>query len=217
MRKRHCTGLAVGFSLFACLGFNAPARTPALAPQATPQAVTASKAPFAESAVYHLLGESVLANGCKGGGPHGCMCPLRAATSFLGSFTLTRDPRSPVGHDTYDVVVEDWIVVLDGVESQISGSGRYVAWTDLDGAAWQFMRLDLLVGDQEVSLSSGVVEGPPPQKPFPNAINLSLEDGAECYGFVIVLAAESVPQGPNGTQPSESGAATPAAVRPAIG
>ena len=115
MSKRQNFGWAVGFAILACPGLGPPSRMGPIAQPVPSEDVTVSESPAMEGAVYNLLGDSIFAEGCKGGGPHGCMCPLRAASSFVGGFTLIPNPRAPLGHHAYDLTVQDWIVILDGV------------------------------------------------------------------------------------------------------
>ncbi|HVP11021.1 MAG TPA: hypothetical protein VMV94_07520 [Phycisphaerae bacterium] len=192
MSKQAKAGLAVGLITLACLGMGPPARTGIIGQPVPIEVVAVSKVPVMESEDYNLLSDSMFAEGCMGGG-FGCMCPLEAASAFTGGLALTTIPRTPPGHHAYDVAVQDWLVIFDGVETQISGSGRYDCWTELSGASWQSMTLDLVIDGDCVHFSSGVLEDPAPSGTFPDEISISLDNDAECFGFIIALVAQRGP------------------------
>ncbi len=145
-----------------------------------------------DGAHYELLAESEFVEGCMGGGPIGCMCPLFLASEFAGSFTMTLNPRVPPGHQTFDVAVGDWLVAFGDEEVDITGQGLYDRWTELDGSSWQRMTLDLDLYDEDVHFDSGAVPNPTPGGEIPEAIHIDLDNDAECYGFVIILDAARV-------------------------
>ena len=195
MSERMKAGLAVGLAILACLGMGPPTHMGIVSQPAPNEVVAVSEAPVMGSASYNLLIDSMFAEGCMGGG-FGCMCPLQAASAFTGDLTMTSDPRTPPGHHAYNVAIQDWVVVFDDREVQISGTGRYDLWTDLSGESWQSMTLDLLMDGDSVHFSSGVLDGQVPDGAFPENINISLDDNAACYGFVVTLVAQCVPENP---------------------
>jgi hypothetical protein len=152
---------------------------------------------------YALLGDSVFSQGCMGSqaGEHGCMCPMLVASEFTGSFTLTRSHHAPPGHQAYDVTVQDWLFTFYGKENEVTGTGYYDRWTDLQGNRWHAMTLDLNICDEEVQLLSGLLEDPDPGYESPAEINIALESDTECFGYLIILDAERQPATPAITDP----------------
>ncbi len=178
MKTGHKVTAAVGLVGLVCLVM-----------AAAPDGATLGPASGLNRAQYQLLVESVFVEGCMGGGPIGCMCPLFLASEFEGSFTMTLNPRVPPGHQTFDVSVEDWLVAFGDEEVQITGEGFYDRWNELDGSSWQRMTLDLELYDEDVHFDSGAVPNPTPGGEIPKAIHIDLDNDAECYGFIMALDA----------------------------
>ncbi|MCK4659072.1 MAG: hypothetical protein KAV82_06075 [Phycisphaerae bacterium] len=192
MRMRQKVSATVGLIGFACLGVAAP---PDVATGSSTVADTGSKARGMEETSYTLCVDSIFAQGCMGsvGMHYGCMCPMRGASEFTGSLTLTPTHHVPPGHQAFDVTVQDWLVTFDGEEMEITGDGYYDKWSAPDGSRWHILTLDLYIHDEEAHLSSGLVENPPPGDAFPSEINIDLESEPACFGYWIVLEAKRLP------------------------
>lgn len=157
---------------------------------AAPDGTSARKVKGPEQSTYVLVGDSLFSRGCMGGGWHGCMCPQIMATKYTGTFSLTPDWHTPPGASAFDVTVEDWVVLFDDEDIEITGYGRYNKWTETDGSSWHLMTLDLYIYDEVVYFDSGVQEDPHPGGGFPEEINIALQTDQEaCFGYVTYLEA----------------------------
>jgi len=191
MKTRQSIGAAVGVAglLMVVASAAPPFHNPPVAQEAEIQAWATPQTSYA------LLGDGLFAQGCmgSGAGKHGCMCPMQAASEFTGAFTLTRNHHAPQGHQVYDMALQDWRFTFDGEEREISGTGYYNRWTDLQGHRWHAMTLDLIIYDEEVCLLSGVHADPDPSYDPPATINLGLESDTVCFGYLVVVSAGRVP------------------------
>lgn len=144
---------------------------------------------------YELLGSSVFAEGCMGGGPHGCMCPMLMAAEFTGNFTLTLDHQTLPGHHASFVNLQDWIVRFDENDdpTPIAGGGYLDRWTEQDGSTWKRLTLDLFFDGEAVYFDSGIIEDTNPSYAFPTE-PITLDNNATCYGYMIFLEAALVPR-----------------------
>ena len=157
----------------------------------SPGQATGASAQAAKETSYVLLGDSIFAQGCMGSqGRYGCMCPILAASEFAGSLSMTPVPRVPLGHRGYDVTIEDWLFTFRGEVHDVTGTGYYDRWTDLQGNRWHAMTLDLTICGNEVQLLSGVCEDPAPGYTLPPELSIALQSYTECFGYMILLDAE---------------------------
>ncbi len=194
MRTRQQVGISVGLVGLAFLVMASGPEICSVTPAETAKA-TISSATAVRGADYGLLAESIFSQGCMGSqaGRYGCMCPMLFAPEFEGSFTLTPNWHAPQGHRLYDVTVQGWLVTFDE-EMVVAGTGHYDRWTDLQGNRWQSMTLVLDIYDEEVVLYSGAVEDALPVGEYPTDINIGLESDTDCFGYLIVLDAERLPE-----------------------
>jgi len=183
MKRRSIA--AIGLVSLACLGM-----------VTIPDVRTASKAQLLDDVEYVLGGDSLFAQGCMGSQPghYDCMCPMMPADEFAGGLIFTPRIHTPPGHQTFDVVVEDWVFIFDGEETEVTGSGLYDRWTDLEGDRWQSMTLDLDVYGEEVHFYSGVREDTTSSGAPPAEIYISLLSDTYCFGYWILIDAELVPR-----------------------
>jgi hypothetical protein len=185
MRTTQQVGAAVGLVTLACL-----------ITAAGPELATVEPVPLVQDASYALTADSVFAQGCAGSPGtfgYGCMCPIRMADEFTGTFTMTPEWHTPPGMQAFYVTVEDWIVNFGGEDIEITGEGYYARWSELDGSLWQSMTLDVSIYGNPIQLSSGVVENPTPGGAPPAEIQISLDNDPVCYGYWITIDAEHLP------------------------
>ncbi len=183
MKRRSI--VAIGLVSLACLGM-----------VTIPDVRTASQAQLMDDVEYVLGGDSLFAQGCMGdqGEHYSCMCPMVPAAEFVGGLTFTPNVFTPPGHQAFDVVVEDWVFTADGEETEVTGSGYYDRWTDLQGDRWQSMTLDLDVYGEDVHFYSGICDNTTPSGAPPEEIYISLISDTYCRGYWILIDAQLVPR-----------------------
>src|SRR5207247_7087728 len=117
-----------------------------------------------------------------------CLCPIMLEAPVKGTFVLT-----PTGFDglfvTYAVTDVNWVVLIDGAETPVTGDGTYKIGGEF--ALQQELVLDLHVGDGiPEHFDSGLVTGP---APFPD-INVTVSrNGMVCFDKVFEVSASPVP------------------------
>ncbi len=173
-----------------------------LAMAARPVLSTIERVPGWGDVTYTITPAGLFASGCTGGGTpwDPCpMCPIVAAPEFAGSMTLTPRIHVPQGHHVYDVAIRNWQVTFYNHDepTEITGTGVYDRWIELDGTRWQTMTLDLHIGDdvdgEDVYFFSDVVEDPAPSGGAYPDIQISLESDTECWGYWIIIEAQHEP------------------------
>ena len=146
-----------------------------------------------QSATYILLADSSYAEGCTGSGwPYGCMCPIQLASDFSGAFTLTPEVHVPQGHHGFQVDLKGWTAEFGDDVVEITGSGYYDIWTELDGTRWHALTLDMVIDGEEVQLLSGALEYAGTTSGFPLTIEVGLDSDTECWGYWIMIDARRV-------------------------
>jgi len=192
MATKRKTVVAIGLVSLACLGM-----------VTIPDVRTASPALFIDDVEYILGGDSSCSQGCRGSEDfdhYGCMCPVSWGEAFVGGLTLTPHIHTPPGYQIFDVVVEDWVFTFGGDETEVTGSGLYQKWTDLEGNHWQSMTLDLDIYGQELPFSSGVLEDTTPSGAPPEEIHIGVASDTYCYGYWFLIDAGLVERSVDSTE-----------------
>ena len=135
-------------------------------------------------ALYRLNPDSSFEQGCF----PPCMCPVMITQPVMGTFLLT-----PTGFDglfnTYAVTDVNWVVVIGGTATTVSGGGTYRVGGEV--ALLQELALDLQVGGSKLAhFDSGLVAD---SVSFPNIAVAISTNGQVCFDTVFDVRASPVP------------------------
>ncbi len=161
----------------------------AAAATAEREPTTALKPPVSPPAIKYVLGpDAQYLQGCFAP----CMCPIRLASRFDGSFGLTRLPGGDPGFQVFRVTGLTWLVTLGTHEYDLTGSGFYLRGEEAGEHIHQLI-LDLTFSyapDVEaIRFDSGLVAGGDPDS-YPPMIDISINAyGLRCYDTLIDVVA----------------------------
>lgn len=146
----------------------------------------AGDSPSAVPEIFRLGKGTMFQEGCF----PPCLCPIFAAASVQGTFTLTPDGFDG-SFELFNVDDVNWTVQFGDSERRITGSGTYrIGQTDDSAQPLHRLELDLRVGEDKTEHFDSGLLPVGDESTFEIAVSIN---GMWCWDRVIVIEAAPVP------------------------